>query len=468
MGDDASRRKHRRPLDPPCAATAGAGRLRELTPKAMWTTAVVIAVLTTAAVIVLWWPATSGLNGAALVTARFDALKIGLSIGVGSGGVVALYLTWRRQHAAEADLDNRERALAHQQVVAADTKHHQERVAEDARLDAAARRITELYTKAVEQLGSDKAPVRLGGLYALERLAQDNESQRQTIVNVLCAYLRMPEGSAVPDSNDAADHMLPSLEYAQEREVRTAAQRIIVSHLNAGDEDTYWGPRDLDLSGAHLRDFDLSSTLVKSVDFTGANFSGAARFSDSKVVGYGDFTNVTFSSRALFDGVEFAGGAVFVNSTFRGDVRFAGANFTDFVLAQGTLFEGKADFKFARFRSGVRFEKSKFHMSAQFTGATFGVIEVEETVFEASASFMHSTVSRRSAWSETQFVGDVTFEGSSFDEGSRFIDMTFGAEADFSGVCFNYDPDFINVAFVMEPRFAGTRAEGVEFKLGTL
>lgn len=34
--------------------------------------------------------------------------------------------------------------------------------------NARERRITELYTKAVEQLGSDKAPVRLGGLYALE------------------------------------------------------------------------------------------------------------------------------------------------------------------------------------------------------------------------------------------------------------------------------------------------------------
>ena len=42
--------------------------------------------------------------------------------------------------------------------------------------DATERRVTELYTKAADQLGSDKAPVRLAGLYALERLAQDNPS----------------------------------------------------------------------------------------------------------------------------------------------------------------------------------------------------------------------------------------------------------------------------------------------------
>ena len=34
--------------------------------------------------------------------------------------------------------------------------------------DATERRMAELYTRAAEQLGNDKAPVRLGGLYALE------------------------------------------------------------------------------------------------------------------------------------------------------------------------------------------------------------------------------------------------------------------------------------------------------------
>ncbi len=71
-------------------------RLRELTPKTMGLIAVILTALTAGAVVVLWWPATAGLNGADLVTARLDALKIGLSIGVGSGGVIALYLAWRR------------------------------------------------------------------------------------------------------------------------------------------------------------------------------------------------------------------------------------------------------------------------------------------------------------------------------------------------------------------------------------
>jgi hypothetical protein len=62
-----------------------------------------------------------------------------LTIGTGTEGVVALVLAGRRQWSSEHD--------------------------------ATQRRITETYTKAVDQLGSDQAAVRLGGPYALERLA---------------------------------------------------------------------------------------------------------------------------------------------------------------------------------------------------------------------------------------------------------------------------------------------------------
>lgn len=82
--------------------------------------------------------------------------------------------------------------------------------------DATQRRITDMYGKAADQLGADKAPVRLAGLYALERLAQEHPLQRQTIVNLLCAYLRMP-----------------FTEGEEELQVRKAAQRILTLHLRA-------------------------------------------------------------------------------------------------------------------------------------------------------------------------------------------------------------------------------------------
>jgi hypothetical protein len=50
--------------------------------------------------------------------------------------------------------------------------------------------LTERYTKAIEQLGSDKLDVRLGGIYALERIAADSERDHPTVVEVLSAFVR--------------------------------------------------------------------------------------------------------------------------------------------------------------------------------------------------------------------------------------------------------------------------------------
>jgi membrane protein implicated in regulation of membrane protease activity len=50
--------------------------------------------------------------------------------------------------------------------------------------------INERYTKAIEQLGSDGLDVRLGGIYALERIATDSERDHPTVVEVLSAFVR--------------------------------------------------------------------------------------------------------------------------------------------------------------------------------------------------------------------------------------------------------------------------------------
>ncbi|MGH3901639.1 MAG: hypothetical protein ACRDTA_25975 [Pseudonocardiaceae bacterium] len=120
---------------------------------------------------------------------------------VGAGGVVVLWLTARRQRSTELILE------------------HQ-------REDAVEQRITTLYTHVVDQLGSDRAPIRLGGLYALERLAQNNPRQRQTVVNVICAYLCMsyaPPDDKPPDENAPAEAHTRYEQRRQELQVRLTA-----------------------------------------------------------------------------------------------------------------------------------------------------------------------------------------------------------------------------------------------------
>jgi uncharacterized protein YjbI with pentapeptide repeats len=57
---------------------------------------------------------------------------------------------------------------------------------------------TERFSNAIEQLGNDQLPVRLGGIYALWRLAEDSgEKDAKTVFDILCAFVRNP----TPDQN---------------------------------------------------------------------------------------------------------------------------------------------------------------------------------------------------------------------------------------------------------------------------
>jgi hypothetical protein len=342
-----------------------------------------VALLTVAVSLVLWWAATRGLDGKDLVSARMDALKVGLSIGIGSGGLFALYLGWRRQRSTEADLDNRERVLEHQLRVAADTKAHQERVAEASEADSLERRITDLYTKAADMLGSDKAPVRLAGLYALERLAQSNPGQRQTIVNVWCAYLRMPytEPAERPAEDADPGRLAEYQERVQEREVRNAAQRLLHVHLVPGGA-VFWADMDIDLSGATLINFDLDACRLRTATFVEARFIGwasfekavfahEARFTRARFADWVSFEHAEFTGKTWFSQAEFADSARFEWVRFGQDVRFDDVRFSRFTLFDEVRFDGAASFDDARFPAIARFRGTRFAVRPSFSDTYF-------------------------------------------------------------------------------------------------
>lgn len=52
------------------------------------------------------------------------------------------------------------------------------------------RRITESFSKAIEQLGDDKLEVRLGGIYALERISRESLQDHWTVMENLTAFVR--------------------------------------------------------------------------------------------------------------------------------------------------------------------------------------------------------------------------------------------------------------------------------------
>ncbi|MFE4678206.1 pentapeptide repeat-containing protein [Streptomyces sp. NPDC056723] len=176
---------------------------------------------------------------------------------------------------------------------------------------ADASQLAERYTTAADQLGHDKPAVRLAGVYALARLADDWKEQRQVCIDVLCAYLRMPY---------EPDPSLPGHKEG-EREVRHTIIRVIRDHLLKPQARNSWSACDLDFTGAIFDGCDLSlSHFHGKVSFGDATFSGGT-------VSFGDATfsggTVSFGGATLSGStVHFGGG-----TTGFGAARFNGATF---------------------------------------------------------------------------------------------------------------------------------------------
>ncbi|MGV9380510.1 pentapeptide repeat-containing protein [Nonomuraea sp. NPDC003707] len=148
--------------------------------------------------------------------------------------------------------------------------------------------ITDRYTKNIEQLGPAKLDVRLGAIYALERLARDSPRDHDTIYDVLTAFVREhgPELKAKPPAKPATDiqaaltvigrgtaepYYLPL--NADLGGIRVPGANLVNSNLIASDlrlaDLSGADPSEADLSKANLSETDLSETDLKGADLRG-------------------------------------------------------------------------------------------------------------------------------------------------------------------------------------------------------
>jgi hypothetical protein len=118
--------------------------------------------------------------------------------------------------------------------------------------------VTDRYTKAVSQLGDPSSPVRIGGVYALERIGHDSAKDRTTIIYVLGAFIR--ERSKVPERAEEPPEDVMAVIRAAGRPLPLCPEKI---KLNLRDTD--------------LRNTDLSDLPKDQVLLEGANLEGAKR-----------------------------------------------------------------------------------------------------------------------------------------------------------------------------------------------
>ncbi len=114
--------------------------------------------------------------------------------------------------------------------------------------------LTDRFNQAIEHLGSDKSEVRLGGIYALARIAADSPRDHWSVMQVLCTYVRTKANGDAPE--------VPSEVPSEVGAILTLLGRRRVDY--EGDDET------LDLRGVNLSGLNLSGG-----QFDGALFDGA-------------------------------------------------------------------------------------------------------------------------------------------------------------------------------------------------
>ena len=346
-------------------------------------------------------------------------------------------------------------------------------------LNPTERRITELYAEAVEQLGSDQASVRSGGLYTLERLAQDNTAHRQAIVNVMCAYLRKPfsptapaskpepaarEGRKEPGTEGETGTAGIGSTWQQERQVRLTAQRILAEHLRDDrakvhqstnpPSSRFWNNIRLNLTGATLIDFNLVNGVMADADFHRAAFTGDASFSGAAFTGDARFGGAAFTGHASFSGAAFTGDARFGGAAFSGDALFGAAAFTGDASFREAAFRGDALFGEAAFTRGAGFGRAAFGGDAGFRKVTFaGGAWFDKATFTGHASFGEAAFTRGAWFDKATFTRDAWFDKATFTRDASFGEATFTGSAGFGEVTFGGGAWFDRAAFTADAWF---------------
>ncbi|MDD9864260.1 MAG: pentapeptide repeat-containing protein [Gammaproteobacteria bacterium] len=296
--------------------------------------------------------------------------------------------------------------------------------------------VQERFRDAVQHLGDKSASARLGGAYALFRLALEEEAFRKQIAEMICTHILSVTGAKEYRGDFAKK---PSMEI----------QSLMRLLFSAGQDDrtensrkAFWKGLRADLSGGYFHGLELRDARFQKASLTGAEFQGAslsgAQFQGASLVG--TKFHVASLENSQFHDAYLLGAEFHV-------ARLLGAEFHDAHLYRAE-FHG-ASLVGAEFH-GAYLLGAEFH-GAYLNGAEFHVASLENAQFQGAtlenAEFQGARLYRvRFQGAE---LGHVGFQG------AFFARVKFhGASLVFAG---------FQGAFLDDAQFQGATLENAEF-----
>ncbi|WP_315241866.1 hypothetical protein [Rothia aeria] len=396
--------------------------------------------------------------------ARFEKTLPWLLVG---GAVLGLLETYRK--------NANDRAKANADIKAA--LKNQEHQAEVLKERKAERR--ERYTKAVEQLGNEKAPVRMGGVYTLiglvdEWLLDENldytEKVRegQVIVNNLCAYIRSPfilasyydELSEDKPSSEGIykdnqqKFYTDKAEFKSEADIRLSIIKEIHSRLQNPEINTpgTWSDFEYDFSG---------STFFYPVDLTNSYYTKPVNFSGSTYQDDADFESSTYQSRADFSYSIYRCWADFNYSTYQSETDFSGSTYQDGATFNGSTYTGWANFNCSTYREGAYFSSSTYQSEVYFNSSIYREgADFSYSTYQGWANFNYSTYQSEVYFNDSTYQGKADFSDSTYREGAYFSSSTYQSEVYFNDSTYGGKAEFIGSTYQDEVRFSHSTYRG--------
>lgn len=265
----------------------------------------------------------------------------------------------------------------------------------------------------------------------LKKLKKRAKKEAQTIINILCKYIRtMPGGYTEEDLKDiGALSTTDQDNLKNESEVRRLifsemsdrSSKVTIKNGKISTKSDVWSNFCFDFSHAPIF-YPLHDLTFENPNFEFACFYTEIDFSNSYFVGKTNFESTHFV-RNLRAHINFR------STTFIGNVSFLNTQFDGFADFKSSKFTKKASFENVTFEESAYFKDAWFKKPAIFSTATFtGVADFTNVTFSRSAGFSISTFENSVDFSNAIFIAPVNFSATRFEyEPPKFAEYSAGA-----------------------------------------
>ena len=382
----------------------------------------------------------------------------------------------------------------------------------------------ERYTKAVEQLGDEKAPIRMGGVYTLvglvdewleEKSLSDDErfKEGQVIINNLCAYIRSPFTLASHYDELSQDSPTPEGIYKDKKEefyidkaILDSEADVRLSIINQIHKNIQWIPKNSTEKFSIDNKFNENKIYKGSWSIFEYNFSGSVFFYDinfsksywgnkldvsnskfllnpkekeNSKISY--FSESIYNQAAYFRNCLHKRGVEFNNSVYKGEVDFGESSYDGYAAFNDSTYYKPANLDFSVYNHGFLANHSTYHNSVYFHDSIYKNIAAfnnskyykeanfSNSIYLKTSSFTHSTYEAKSEFHDSIYYEPVTFgEYTTYNGKVDFSNSIYHSEVLIGASLYKALADFRNSMYIGKADFSYSAFHGSHYFDGSV